>query len=81
MSERMKLKPGDLAHRLAASLYRHIGLLAESGSRAKLRISRDACFEVAKRQAAEFEQQDAEIYVQVGPAHSWPPREPPAGKT
>jgi len=49
----------------------------ESSGRAKLRISRDACFEVAKRQAAEFERQEAEIFVQIPAAHSWPPRDPP----
>jgi hypothetical protein len=81
MSERMKLKPGDLAYRLAASLYRHVGLLAESGSRVKLRISRDACFEVAKHQAEEFERQNAEIFVEAAPSHSWPPRDPPSSKT
>jgi hypothetical protein len=77
MTQRIKLKPSDLAHRLAASLYEHIGLLAESGGRGKLRISRDACFEVAKRQAAEFERQEAEIFIQVAAAHSWPPPDPP----
>jgi hypothetical protein len=78
MAERMKLKPSDLAHRLAASLYRHVGLLVEGSGRPKLRVSRDACFEVARRQAEEFERQDAEIFVRVAPSHSWPPRDPPA---
>jgi hypothetical protein len=78
MTERIKLKPSDLAHRLAASLYRHAGLLEEGSGRSKLKITRDACFEVAKRQAEEFERQNAEIFIDGAPSHSWPPRDPPA---
>ena len=80
MAERIRLNPGYLAHRLAASLYRHAGLLQDASGRPKIKITRDACFEVAKRQAEEFERQDAEIFVQVAPSHSWPPRDPPAGE-
>ena len=52
MAQRIKLKPSDLAHRLAASLHRHVRLLADPTGRYKLYVSHDACFEVAKRQAA-----------------------------
>jgi hypothetical protein len=80
MSERVKLKPSYFVHRLAASLYRHAGLLVEGGGRSKFKITRDACFEVAKRQAEEFERQNAEIFVDGAPSHSWPPRDPPGGE-
>jgi hypothetical protein len=55
MTQRVKLNPSCLVHKLAASLYRHAGRLEEGGGRSKLKITRDACFEVAKRQAEEFE--------------------------
>jgi len=73
MTQRIKLKPSDLAHRLAASLHRHIHLLADPTGRYKLRVSRDACFEIAKLQAAEFEKQNAEIFLEMPDPHSWPP--------
>ncbi len=81
MAERVKLNPSYLAHRLAASLYRHVGLLLEGSGRPKLKITRDACFEVAKRQTEEFERQNAEILVDGAASHSWPPRDPPYGET
>jgi hypothetical protein len=81
MAQRVKLKPSDIAQRLAASLDKHVGLLVGESSRPKFRISRDACFEVAKRQAEEFERQDAKIFVQVAPSHSWPSRDPLAGES
>jgi hypothetical protein len=81
MTQRVKLNPGYLVHRLAASLYRNAGLLLEGSGRPKLKITRDACFEVAKRQAEEFERQNAEIFIDGGAFHSWPPRDPPAGVT
>jgi len=80
MAEHIKLKPSDLAHRLAASLHRHVRLLADPTGRYKLRVSHDACFEVAKLQAAEFERQNAEISVEIAGPHTWPPRDPPAGE-
>jgi hypothetical protein len=79
MTQRIKLKPSDLALRLAASLHRHIRLLADPAGRYKLRVSHDACFEVAKQQAAEFEQQNAEIFLEIPDAHSSPPRDVPEG--
>jgi hypothetical protein len=80
MTERVKLNPGYLVHRLAASLYRNAGLLLEGSGRPKLKITRDACFEVARRQAEEFEQQNAEIFIDGAASHSWPPRDAPADK-
>ena len=65
MTQRIKLKPSDLAHRLAASLHRHVRLLADPAGRYELRVSHDACFEVAKQQAAEFERQNAEIFLEI----------------
>jgi hypothetical protein len=76
MTEHVKLNPAYLVHRLAASLYRNAGLLLEGSARPKLKITRDACFEVAKRQAEEFERQNAEIFIDCAPSHSWPPRDP-----
>ena len=52
MAQRNKLKPSDLAHRLAASLHRHVRLLADPTGRYTLYVSHDARFEVAMRQAA-----------------------------
>lgn len=71
----MKLKPSDLAYRLAASLYQHVRLLADPTGCYKLRVSHDSCFEIAKRQAEKFERQNAEISVEISGAYSWPPRE------
>ena len=79
MTERIKLKPSDLVHRLAASLHRHVRLLADPAGRYKLRVSHDTCFEVAKQQAAEFEQQNAEIFLEIPDTHSCLPRDPPEG--
>jgi hypothetical protein len=81
MTQRVKLNPSYLVHRLAASLYRHACLLEEGSGRSKLKITRDACFEVAKRQAEEFERQNAEIFIDDAPSHSWPPRDPRASET
>jgi hypothetical protein len=80
MTQRIKLRSSDLAHRLAASLHRHVRLLADPTGRYKLRVSHYACFEVAKQQAAEFEEQNAEIFLEISDDHSWPPRDPPADK-
>ena len=80
MAQCIKLKPSDLAHRLAASLHRHVRLLADPTGRYKLRVSHDACSEVAQEQAAEFERQNAEIFLEIPDAHSSPPRDAPSGR-
>ena len=78
MTVRVTLKRGDLAHWLASSLYEHVGLLRDPASKGKLRVSREACFEVAILQAAQFEAQNALITVEVSPGASSP--HPYAGK-
>ena len=78
MTVRMTLRRGDLAHWLASSLYENVGLLRDPTSKGKLRVSRDACYEVAKLQAAKFEAQNAVITVEVSPAPNAPA--PYAGK-
>jgi hypothetical protein len=78
MTKRMTLKRGDLAHLLASSLYEHVGLLRDPASKGKLRVSRDACYEVAKLQAAKLEAQNAVITVEVSSAPNAP--HPYAGK-
>jgi hypothetical protein len=72
MTVRMTLKRGDLAHWLSSSLQGHIGLLKDPAVRGKLRVSSDACYEIAKLQAAEWEERNAVITVEVSPAPDAP---------
>jgi hypothetical protein len=87
MEKKELLRLDYLPHMLANVLYEH-GRLLQEGARegrhpARLRLDRDACFEVAKRQVAELLDRIGvvEIWCRAEPSHSWPPRDPPAGKT
>jgi hypothetical protein len=80
------LKLDYLPHMLASTLYEH-GRLLQEGARegrhpARLRLDRDACMEVAKRQYATLLEQVGiiEIWCRACSRHSWPPRDPPVEK-
>jgi hypothetical protein len=81
MDKREILKLDYLPHYLAETLYRHVGLLQESareGRRpARLRVDRDVCLQIAKRQFEMLIEQVGvlEIWCRAKPQHSWPPRD------
>jgi hypothetical protein len=72
MTDRMKLRKGDLAHWLSSSINKHIDILKDATVRGRLRVDSDAVYEMAKLVAAEFEARNIEITVEVASPHSFP---------
>jgi hypothetical protein len=74
--------PDDLLSSLAYALAKNLPLLRRLAGKSK-HIPRDEDYqEIARQQVEHLKQSGVEKIIQhVAGSHSWPPRDPPAGKT